>query len=373
MGRIKNRLKRFSRRAQTQLGWNRSRSTKARASKALQLEALEPRVLLNATAAVMSGIDVLQNLGLTGAGITIHEWDGGQIWVPHVDFIADGTGHVTVADEGALLFSSHATHVAGTMIGQGQNPAGGGVLAGAAGGMAPGAMIVNYRYDGWVGEQLAAAQGGAIISNNSWGNIIGWSAKSVDGVLKWTWWGDPNVNADEDYRFGWYGAPARALDIITYQNPYYTSVRSAGNDASDRGPAVGTEYYEGMTGETKTYDGVHPTPDGILHATDGAGNTSFAYDTIGSPAGSKNSITVGAIRDSWLAPVGVNTTVFSGRGPTDDGRIKPDIVANGSVVYSTDFAKAAIGPPIVDSWSFKSGTSMATPVVSGGIALLQEH
>ena len=57
---------------------------------------------------------------------------------------------------------------------------------------------------------------------------------------------------------------------------------------------------------------------------------------------------------------------FSGWGPTDDGRIKPDICANGVGLYSSysgsDTQYASI-----------SGTSMATPNLSGSLLLLQQH
>jgi hypothetical protein len=54
---------------------------------------------------------------------------------------------------------------------------------------------------------------------------------------------------------------------------------------------------------------------------------------------------------------------FSGWGPTDDGRIKPDIVTNGIGVYST----------IVGGYASWDGTSMAAPAATGSILLLQEH
>lgn len=76
----------------------------------------------------------------------------------------------------------------------------------------------------------------------------------------------------------------------------------------------------------------------------------------------------------------IRSTEFSSWGPTDDGRIKPDVVANGDAVIATAIPKrclpdkcrltdvAADGHDYVQ----KSGTSMAAPVVTGIVALLNE-
>ena len=107
----------------------------------------------------------------------------------------------------------------------------------------------------------------------------------------------------------------------------------------------------------------------------------------------KNAVVVGA---SDTLPINfdpstdfgnVKTTGFSSYGPTDDGRIKPDIIAHGRLVHSTSIPdrcnqKLPNGTACPAATVFteiekkkyieKNGTSMATPVVTGTAALLNE-
>ena len=57
---------------------------------------------------------------------------------------------------------------------------------------------------------------------------------------------------------------------------------------------------------------------------------------------------------------------FSSWGPADDGRIKPDISANGVGLFSTNSGSD-------DDYRSASGTSMSTPSVCGSIGLIQQH
>jgi PKD repeat protein len=98
-----------------------------------------------------------------------------------------------------------------------------------------------------------------------------------------------------------------------------------------------------------------------------AGNNGPGNDTIGSPAAAKNAVTVGAVGNG----TSVQVTSFSSRGFTADSRIKPDIVAPGNSIISAG-GNTQLGDNNCGTASL-SGTSMSTPTVAGGAALMRQY
>jgi len=95
-----------------------------------------------------------------------------------------------------------------------------------------------------------------------------------------------------------------------------------------------------------------------------AGNSGPSAKTILSPGISPSVITVGAVDDKRTPNPGDDTVAsFSSRGPTEEGLIKPDVVAPGVNIMSLSNKK-------LDGYTSLSGSSMATPLVSGSLALL---
>ena len=91
-----------------------------------------------------------------------------------------------------------------------------------------------------------------------------------------------------------------------------------------------------------------------------AGNEGPGTCTVGSPGAAANALTVGAIADT--SGTGFAQAYFSSRGPTADGRIKPDVSAPGVAITSA-------AANTTNGYATYSGTSMATPFTAG-VALL---
>lgn len=95
-----------------------------------------------------------------------------------------------------------------------------------------------------------------------------------------------------------------------------------------------------------------------------AGNSGPGAGTVGSPACAREVITIGATdKQDGIAN-------YSSRGPTSDGRAKPDVCFPGSSITSARAKNTAMGIPLNDFYTTASGTSMATPHATGTCALL---
>lgn len=325
----------------------------------------------NQDVAISSNVDQVRNVtpyDLTGAGINVGVWDGGRVLSNHNEFLDILFGdtlfsRATNFEPATVGTSDHATHVAGT-IGAGGSSAN-------AMGMAPRALLSCFDSVDSIPEMAnfgaTGTSGNVVVSNHSYGPRVGWNPRR-DGT--WRWMGANGQNGGEDADFGKYIAEAADFDTTTFATPYHLAMVSAGNDRNDT-PPIGAfiRYWNGTAW-------VPPTgaPRGYQPGVDPAGDPFYSggFDVLRGKGVSKNTLTVGAVQKAIstdAVPVrnlaAALPAAFTNYGPTDDGRIKPDVVAAGVGVRSPDDTG-------VNRYDTKNGTSMATPAVTGVAALLQE-
>jgi serine protease AprX len=105
---------------------------------------------------------------------------------------------------------------------------------------------------------------------------------------------------------------------------------------------------------------------GIVNTYSGAGERAAHIGTIADPGNANFAITVGSTHRDMPHAYGVS--YFSAKGPTSDGRMKPDLVAPGERIVSCAVMNDTSGEAKEALFREDSGTSMAAPHVSGAIA-----
>lgn len=226
----------------------------------------------------------------------------------------------------------HGTHVNGSVAGDAAGTFGANNYVAStplaanhdlADGMAPNAQLLFQdigndptgclQINDWPNTLRQANAGGARIHSNSWGGAT----------------------------FGAYDSSDADVDVVTREKEDLLVVIAAGNDG-DLSEAEGCPA-EQVAG-------------------------AVCISSVGSPGNAKNALTVGAL----LHGGSTSLQAFSSRGPTLDGRIKPDIMAPGTSIVSSagdTSITATVQAPVT---STKSGTSMATPTISGNAALVRQ-
>lgn len=262
------------------------------------------RVTNNKSAAISTAANLIQSApyGLDGTGVKVGVWDAGSIRSTHREL----AGRIAKKNATAPL-DDHATHVAGTIAATGVDAN--------AKGMAPKSTVDSFDWDNDYAEMIAAGAATATalaavpLSNHSYG----YGAGTAD--------------------MGRYEREAQTTDALVWSLPYYLPFWAAGNE-QDSLTALG-------------------------------GYQSITFNSL-----AKNIVTIGAVNDAVVAgvrtPSAGSMSTFSSWGPCDDGRIKPDLVANGVSVYST----TAAGDSSYEGTY--SGTSMASPNAAGSAALIQQ-
>ena len=269
------------------------------------------------------------------------------------------------ADDGAAdLDSGHGTHVAGSAVGD--------------------------------GAASTALPGRAAIRSMAYGARLVFQA--VEQALDWK----SPANLQRYGRYLLAGIPA---DITTiFADAYAKGARVHSNSWGGGEPGV----YDGQCRQLDQFVWDHPAMCIVVAAgndgTDADSDGQINLGSVTSPGTAKNCITVGACenlrrnfdgetygawwpRDYPAAPYHAapmaddpdQVVAFSSRGPTADGRMKPDVLAPGTWILSTKstmLSSTATGwGPFPDSprYFYIGGTSMATPLTSGAVAALRQH
>ena len=255
-------------------------------------------------------------LNLMGQGMTAYVWDGGLARASHQEYDgAGGTNRFSIYD-GSTTLNYHAAHVTGTIMASG--------VRAEAKGMAPHSKVRGSDWNNDKSEAISAAQSGMLVSNHSYG----YATRNQQG----------QVQLPQNY-FGGYIDESREWDEILFNAPNYLMVVAAGNDGND--------------------NSANNNPTG-----------GYGFDKLTGHSTSKNNLVVANAQDANIDSngnlVSVSINSSSSEGPTDDFRIKPDITGNGTNVYSTyDSSNTA--------YNSITGTSMASPNVTGSLLLLQQH
>jgi len=279
---------------------------------------LPPMSVINDSNRVISEANTLQAApyDLDGTGVMVMVYDGGTARSTHVDF----SGRLTVHDSSGP--EDHATHVAGTIGGDGT--ASGGTYKG----MAPNVSLVSYgfQYDG--SEIFLYSNPGDI--NSDYNEAINTRGADISNNSIGT---NTEPNGFPCSIQGDYGVTSALIDSIV---------------GGSLGAPFRVIWANGNERQGSTCD------------IEGYGD----YYSTAPPAGAKNHITVGALNSN-----DDTMTSFSSWGPVDDGRMKPDISAPGCQ-GNDDFGVTSPSSSGDSDYTSMCGTSMAAPTVAGLSSLI---
>jgi subtilisin family serine protease len=329
------------------------------------IEERVPQKLLNDQASISSHLNTRtawNTWGLTGKGQVIGHADTGLdtgiLNTMHPDF--QGRIKVLIARGRAGDVSDtdgHGTHTAGSILGSGA----------ASGG----------QFKGMAWEAELAHQ--SVMTSNG---LLGGIPFNLNELFQQTYDYGSRIHSDSwgSDTAGAYDAECAFADEFAWNHPDHLTIFAAGNAGTDSFPSDGVVDLRscGSPANAKNSVSVGATendrPSGTGGGTSITWGTAWPRDYPAEPIASdliSYSATTSPYRQGMAA--------FSSRGPTQDGRIKPDVVAPGTDVISTrssvgdPYANWGLYPKFSSRYCFNGGTSMATPLIAGTAALMRQY
>jgi hypothetical protein len=280
------------------------------------------------SAVLNTGFD---GFNLQGLGRKIGLWENGKPRVAHemfrtTELIPRIEYAITTPLQNNTIFR-HATHIAGTLIGNQVSPSFTSPNNSIVRGVSYKSTIKAWDWFNVPYEMgIAATSDNIKIANTSFG------------------YNPLYLHAAE---FGRYNQTAKDWDVVMCANNEFQIVKSAGNARDDLDANHSTGIYPQVT-------------------------TLNGYDLLEGAGIAKNVLVVGSVNLSGSTQTNGSyngnaiNEPYSSWGPTDDGRIKPDLVSHGNNVLSSFDTQN-------NTYGLYSGTSQAAAGVTGGITLLQEY
>ncbi len=318
---------------------------------------LSTRNNLAAIGTHLNTTNVWQTWKLTGKGQIVGHadtgLDTGNLSTMHPDFQGHILALIARARPGdASDPFGHGTHTAGSLVGNGAASA---------------SLYRGMAYEAQLVHQSVVDSGGYFTGITDIYSLFQ-ESYGYGACIHSDSWGSDTAGA--------YDSDCRSADLFAWDNPDHLAFFASGNAGRDA------------------------DANGIVD-----------LGSVGSPAVAKNVLAVGAAENdrpagsggysssfwgtkwpSWypvapirtdyisysatLSPYRQGMAAYSSRGPTQDNRIKPDLVAPGTDVISCKSSLGGSGWGVLASntrYSFNGGTSMSTPLVAGTAALVRQY
>lgn len=278
-------------------------------------------------------------------------------------------------DDGAAdLDSGHGTHVAGSVLGSGL------ASGGTTRGMAFNASLVFQAVEQW-------ADWKSVYNNPPYNMSDGYYLLGIPDDLRDLFrqaydsgarihtnsWGGNTDSSGNDI-FSQYTEDSAAIDEFIWQHKDMCILFAAGNSGVDNN-SNGVIDLDSLSVQSvaKNCITVGASENNRPHGSSPAPGYDLTYAAFGYPAN--------PVRNDHVSDNPDGMAAFSSRGPADDERIKPDVVAPGtnilsvrsSVAASTGWGLLPVADPGRPFYMYMGGTSMATPLTAGTTALIRQY